>query len=199
MPTAVQETECLLRDIAAAFVEKPDEVSVCSTEAMDGAVIFGMRCAEQDEPLLIGKGGSHAAAFGFLVEQFGKAEGREYIFRLITAEKDPEWREMAERTLREYSPTKASELLSGILENLEIESFAVSFLAKGELYDFTIEVSSKHDFYTLLKPTEFVLNRSADGRPLDKKTTFIVAELGALFRAIGRRAGVKFQITVEKP
>lgn len=78
----------LFRSLAALLVEKPGALRVACQEADDGAAYFAIKGDPEDEGKLVGKGGSHAAAFRFLAERMGMSIGRPWNLKVITV-RDP--------------------------------------------------------------------------------------------------------------
>lgn len=202
--TETQQLSDLLRDLAGALVDKPEAIRVATQAALDGTSYWAVKGDPEDESKLVGRDGSHVNALRLVVQEIGRANGKVYTFRLIT-DNDARARPPGNpRDVLEYDPRPARDLLCRILAELELAEFAVE-VGPGAgprnslRFDFAVRVKEAADYSELLKPRRLVL-REGSARAEEVAVEMpIVDALGTLFRAIAKRAGVRFQINVVKP
>lgn len=188
----------ILRDIAAAIVERPGEIRAAAQPAEDGACYFALKGHREDESKLVGTGGSHVDALAFLVAAAGAAAGRAFTFRLIT-EGNPERRPPnPPRDVIDHDPNPARELLRRMLDRLDLRAFEVE-VGPGNgprnSLTFLFSIRVKEEDYRRLTAPPFPPGFE-DGR-FDEQT--VVGALGTLFRAIAKKAGVRYSLTVREP
>jgi predicted RNA-binding protein YlqC (UPF0109 family) len=174
MTTDAQITN-LLRDLVSTFVERPEALRVAAQPAADGACYFAMKGALEDESKLVGAGGSHVDALALLVAEFGRAD-------------------QPPRDVIDHDPQPARELLCRVLSSLDVGAFAVT-VGPGPgprnslTFLFEISLHDAVDYKRLTVPVQHVSCENAT----------IVAALGTLFRAIAKKNGVRYNLTVKEP
>lgn len=183
-------TTTLIRDIAAAFVDHPEQID-CRSQASEDAVYFAMRGALADEGKLVGAQGAHVDAMTLLVSEFGKSEGHTFGFLLMTTGTRTDRPKAPERQASGHSPAPAQSLMVRILERIHIGGFDVS-VAFSETYVFTIKVNALQDYIKLTVSQPF---KRPSGTQQEMS---IVGALGTLFRAIARKEGVRYAISVRQ-
>jgi predicted RNA-binding protein YlqC (UPF0109 family) len=188
--TATNPTKEILRDLFGFFLMHPEEMKI-EPRPLDGGTLWQMKGHLDDEPILVGKKGSHVRAIAFLIENFGRARGEVYSSRLYTERKESDRPGMKPRAAMDYDPTAANELLTRILTNSNVGTFGVavekSFGSDGMLtFTFLIRLREAGDYEELTVPAK-------------GQTETLVGSIGTLFRAVAKKAGVEFEIAVEKP
>jgi predicted RNA-binding protein YlqC (UPF0109 family) len=187
MNTVSNPTEELLRDLVSRFVDHPDALEIAHQVA-EGSTYFVLKPHLEDEGRLIGSSGSHVRALSFFVASLGRAHRTKYTFRLLTAG-EPQTRRREELDVLKHDPEPSFLLLERILDAFRVEDYDVGVSpGSGErdslTFVFAVKVSvAWYDFFTV------------PGR--DNPMT-IAAALGTLFRAIAKKAGVRYQINFEK-
>jgi predicted RNA-binding protein YlqC (UPF0109 family) len=188
MTETEQTTKALLRDLAAAMTKRPDKINVECHSSVEGTVFWEMTCAPEDRGKLIGARGSHARAFAFLVAKMGAAEGERWEFKLET-ERGESVSEPPVARPKWHDPKPAHELLDRALAELPLRQFAVEAPRPDEsdplFFHFDIRVPDKGDRYALIGQ-----ERHGDA------SQSVLNALGTLFRAMGRKLGVAYQINV---
>lgn len=182
----------LLRDIVAGIVGRPEAIEIASQPA-PGTCYWMLRVAPEDDGKAIGTEGAHARALAVLIDAWGRAEGEVHTFRLITHERRSDRSPDKIKDVLTFDPEPARLLLSRVLLNLPLDGFAIDVGpgagARDTLtFSFTIRVASDGDRRELLRPRKF------EGRE-----NTVIAAIGTLFRAMARKSGVAFEITVEEP
>lgn len=190
------DAHSLILRITRAFVAHPLDLRLTTQTAEDGSIYWAMTCHEDDEPKLIGRAGSHAAALRYLVTQFGRTEGLAWTFRAITPSSRFGQEKAEQVVAKEYDPTPAEALLAAILAQLEIGNYRVrcdTDEGKRTMLAFRFIVS-------LENPTDYGVLKSQ--RPFEHKegdTMSTLDALSTLYRAMAKTAGVRFKIVVEEP
>jgi len=190
MTTETTETKQLIRDLLASFTNHPEALDI-EAQLAPGSAYWMIKGHPEDEPILVGRQGSHVRALAFLIQSFGQARDEQHTCRLLT-EREPRPRpQMEARAVLRFDPEPSRALLSRILEELAIDSFAVLVGPGTEprrslTFVFSIQVKDAADYNVLTVAP-------------DSSSETIVGALGTLFRAIAKKNGVRFVITVEKP
>lgn len=186
----------LLHDLVAGIVSKPEAIEIGS-QAAPGTCYWIMRVGPEDNSKAIGKEGSHAAALASLLAAWGEAEDEVHTFRLINSER----RDAPPERIRDvvhYDPEPRRVLLERILAELALSGYVVA-VGPGVgprstlTFEFSIRVVTEEDASVLLRPRTI---KGVDGA---KELPTVVAALGTLFRAIGRKDGVNFELRVARP
>lgn len=193
MTLDAKETQTLLRDLTAAFVERPDALEINFSEHPSGRTYWTMKGHVGDMPRLVGKGGSHVDAIKLLVEQFGRAADLTYLFALLDADPGPSFGESAEKIATEWDPGPTVELLERVLDVLGVGEYKVESSARysGERdkprFDLVVHVRDDEDHKLLTVPPE-----------LNRKSQPVVTALGTIFRAIAKSEGVRISLEVRR-
>jgi hypothetical protein len=149
-----------------------------------------MKPHSDDEPVLVGVGGSHINALAFLVETLGKVKGKTYIFRLITMDAFRERKRKVTPKPAAFDPEPSCDLLLKVISALEIPALVTcqGMTDEAEPYtEFRITVTDDEYYDGLTKSI-------SDEKPEQR----LIVALGTLFRAIGKAHGVKFQVRAAK-
>jgi predicted RNA-binding protein YlqC (UPF0109 family) len=208
--TAAAQVEDLLRDLCSAFVERPELLKVASQESLTGECFFALQGAPEDEPILVGKHGSHVDALTWLVAQFGEAEERAFTFRLVTPGERGEWEPMRRNDATEHDPRPARDLLCRILEAIGATQFSVEVgpgtgARSSLLFIFTIRPRDSDDHARLITPRRVVVRPALPecgkypARPERAIESTFLAAVGTLFRAISRKTGARYSVAVVPP
>lgn len=204
MPTTVHNTENLLRDLVAAFVQHPESVVVVSQPSLDGSVYFALRGHTGDEGRLVGSGGCHVDALTFLVGLLGQVEGLNYTFRLITNQAPRQTTPLTARHVAQYDPERVRALLGRLMEELGFDNCSVTAgppkgIQHALAFHFTIKPESARDFDLLLREVTVVIFPKTDEHPEKSVRMRLIEALGTILRAIAKHDGVRFSITAEEP
>lgn len=190
--TDLARTKQVLRDLVAAFTIHPEAIQI---DAMPGGQWVMKGARHEDEPVLVGKHGSHVRALSFLMRAIGEARGESYSLKLITTH-EPRGGRMAKKKVADnHDPAPAAELLGRILAELSIGDFMVETEPgeAGELlaFNLTIRVRQFADYNALTV---------APGSPSPVVVTSetLVGALGTLFRAIAKKIGVRYDLVVAR-
>jgi predicted RNA-binding protein YlqC (UPF0109 family) len=188
-PSDLLRIETLLRDLICSFLQKPEELKIIHQAAKDGSVYWAVKGASCDEGKLIGKGGCHADALEFLVEEIGRMRGQTFTFRLVTVNQD--WNSVAPeyRNAVEFDAEPFRKLLVRLLEELQIASPTVRVgpgSGSRQILTFLFEIEAA--------PSDFTFLTVPHSGNEDRQT--IIASIGTIFRAAARHTGVRFDVTV---
>ncbi len=189
--TTDTKTKELLRDLVHAFTMHPGDLEL-EVQHADGAALWMIKGNKEDEPFLVGKGGSHVRALSFLVRCIGLARREKYTFTLITRQAPKVRPPMEPNAAIKHDPSPSQALLVRILEELAIDLFTVS-VGPGSgprntlTFLFEIFVRDVADYNALTVS------------PFPDSSETIVGALGTLFRAIAKKNGVRFDIAVASP
>jgi predicted RNA-binding protein YlqC (UPF0109 family) len=186
-------TKQLITDLVAGYVEHPEAIEVGFQERRldDGHefIYWALGCHPDDEAPLIGQGGCHAQALTFLIERMGAASGKTYAFRLVTKGKPRNRPRAHPLDAVSYDPAPKQLLLFRLLLALGIEAKVSVGPGNGNrknlLFVFSVDAHSEEDYRALTVPVEG-----------EEKT--VVGEVGCLYRAVAKRAGVRFTIQVNR-
>lgn len=186
--TAKEETRTLIRELAAAYTQHPEALEI-GEQVGTTSCLWMLRGHRDDEPLLVGINGCHVRALARIVAALGVPLGQVFRFKLLT-EHEPQLRpRFKPKTEIGYDPEPARLLMEKLLEATEIGPFGISVGAGEDPRDVPTFV------FVVTAPTSRdrgLLQISQTGAPEDS----IVGALSTLFRAIGRKHGVKFEIRI---
>lgn len=208
--SAKSDVERLLRDLASAFVERPAELKIASQESLTGECFFALQGAPEDEPILVGKGGSHVNALTFLVAQLGEAEGKTFTFRLITPNEPDEdsapWERIKTQSAIAHDPAPAAAMLRRIFDALGVQATVEVSPGRGArsslAFVFQIHPRDAEDHQRLTAGRRVVVRPflPANGRHPERREIAIEATiegaLGTLWRAIALSQGVRYSVAV---
>jgi predicted RNA-binding protein YlqC (UPF0109 family) len=190
--TDLARTKQLLRDLVAAFTIHPEAIQIDATPGGQW-VMKGAR--HEDEPVLVGKHGSHVRALSFLVRAIGEARGESYSLKLITTH-EPRDRVTKKKIAETHDPAPAAELLGRILAELSIGDYMVE-TEQGQTVDMllafnlTIRVRQFADYNALTVAP-------GSTSPVVVTSETLVGALGTLFRAIAKKIGVRYDLVVAR-
>lgn len=190
--TAPSKVSELLRALAGAFLAHPEELMVVHQEALDGACLFGMQGEKEDEPRLIGAGGTHVTAFSTLVAAMGDRRNLKWSFKLVTSPGRANPAPNPPKDTLKHDPAPAMLLLSRVLKECLVGGFAVEIShGKGPrrdlTYAFSIYLLDQRDYARMVHWTE------PDGKMK------LIEAIGTLYRAIARSQGVRYELEVKSP
>lgn len=182
--TAVRD---LLRSLVASFVSRPEEIQIATQLAEDGACFFALKVAREDESKIVGAGGSHVDALNLLVRAFGAARSRAFTFRAITPG-PPLAQKLPARDVLEHDPRPALALLNSTLGALDHHANVGVGPGSGprNTLTFVFRIAAGADAYDALTA------------PFNGSGCTIIAAIGTLFRAIAKKNGVNYVISVIK-
>ncbi len=89
MTPEAAKVEELIRETCGAFVSHPHALQITCQESKNGHATWVMRSHPEDEPKIVGVGGSHIKALTFLVGMRGLIEGKDYTFKFVTEHQNP--------------------------------------------------------------------------------------------------------------
>jgi predicted RNA-binding protein YlqC (UPF0109 family) len=190
--TNLQTAETLLRDLLVAIGCRPEAIEIANQLKPSGACYWVFRVHAEDEGKVLGQQGSHVKALTALMMAWGRADKTNYSLRFIDrAPPGTRERPQPEEPLT-YDIAPAATLLERCLSNLDLTAFCVEAGPGNDterMLTFTLKLKLMFasDYSALVRP----------GNP-DGETTLIGA-LGTLFRAIGRKDGVKIEIALAEP
>lgn len=174
----------LIRDLATAYIDNPEALRIEYQRAETADVYWMMSGHPEDEGKLVGAGGCHVDALERIIAQIGRSAGVTYTFRLLTRAPSQE-RVAAPRDVMEYDPGRARELLARLLEATGVHatvSVGPGRGPRGSLsFTFAIHADDAADYARLV---------CIDGA----RGSTLVAAFGTLFRAIGKKDGVRFLV-----
>lgn len=183
--------ETLLRDLLTLVVDEPAALEI-ARQPGPGSCYWMLRCAPDDESKITGVKASHVKAIAALLSGWGAAEGERHTFRFLhRQEPRPRPRDPAKDVMH-YDTEPARLLLIRCLEKLDLAGFGVACGPGGGArhmltFEFSIHLMTESDNGRLIQQG-----------PPDGFTTLLAA-LGTIFRAIGRKAGVKIEIVITRP
>lgn len=192
MTNDTKRTETILRDLIASFTTHPEAVQI-DAQLAPGSAYWMVKGHPEDEPILVGKQGSHVRALAFLVYSFGAARKEHHTFRLITEQAPRVRPPMQQLAAMRHKPEPARLLLVRLLEELYIGSFRVE-VGPGTgprsalTFVFAITVQDSRDYNALTVSA---------AEPRTDET--IIGALGTLFRAIAKKNGVRYELAISLP
>jgi len=186
-----QNIQLLLHELISSFVEHPDALVVDVMADGPGYFIFEVTPHREDESKLLGQRGCHVRSLQFLTYRFGEAQGKKYLFNLVTTQESG-GRRQADRKATLFDPEPIKRILLEIMKALELPVHVSAeqdgTTEEGYLYFvFVIKVMDPKSGKTLLGPV-----------PFGKGQMTLTEALGTLLRAIARAEGVVFQVEVEQ-
>lgn len=182
-----EENYLLIRRTLEALIENPRDL-VIDFKELPGRVDWIVNTHIEDQPLVIGQGGTHIKALELLVWELGERIDTDYHFRLMSPARPARRADRAKKEAKEYDATEARELLNDWLYVLLDERpklDCAAMLIPPLRYTFIVQAINRADHEKLLVAQT------------DKFPDRIIAPaLGTLFRAYGLRDGVNFTIEV---
>lgn len=203
------ETEELIRDLLTRFVHHPEALTIERSRNADGGHHYKVRGHQEDNGIIIGRGGSHFKAMQLLVTLFAEHDSYQ-------VDSDSEYmppRAWAEKQLADYDPEPVCELLGRILDRLPVGEYELAYalpaLPPGEkrmcVYSLKFDEADvgygakrSYDYMIGQRESEYA-KRHGPVTTLDTRSTTVVGSIGTLFRAIGEKDGVKFLIKILRP
>ena len=179
----------IIRSLVESFIDHPTQLRI-ETTPHPGVLYWLMQFHADDHSKAVGKRGAHYDALKLLIAEIGRANDTQYVLRRY---REPEPTDRSENMRRgcpeEYDPTRATHILTGLLEHLHLGDFQVhANQVAGEhplSFGFTIHTRTALDYKALTVP------REDNALPMT-----LVGAIGTLFRAYGNRNGVKFTVEV---
>lgn len=171
------QTRDLIVDLVGRYVDRPADLRCEFQTTEKGDVYWMMKGHEADEGKLVGIAGCHVKALERLIVRVGAEQRKTYTFRLLTIGEPLRRPKQAPRDVIEYDPRPARDLLCRLLDALAVQRF-------------TVEVGPGSDprrsltFVFTVKTASYI-----DAETLDA--------LGTLYRAIAKRDGIRFQISLQ--
>lgn len=183
------QTKEVLRDVIAAFSTHPAALRIDAEPhpTKENVTLWQVRGAPEDEPVHVGKKGSHVRALAVLVHHFGKAQGTVFTFTLHTKRAPMERPAMRPRAVEKHNPEPQRLLLARLLEECDLAAFRVDVVSRPSSnlsFELRVVVTSPDDYSTLTVPED------------SRSTETLVGAIGTLFRAIGKNLGVEFEVAV---
>lgn len=181
----------LIRALVASYILHPKKLLLEGSE-IDGRIYFEMKAAFDDQPKLIGKGGSHIKALRFLLREIGRGQQVDYNINLLEPTPGPRGEPEKPKAVSYYETKEAHELLERAAGSLVLGQVRVDCARiPGDRpcsYLFTITPRDANDYADLITPDD-----------ADPEEQTVIGALGTLFRAYANKAGVQFKIDVKKP
>lgn len=183
----LKQTEDLIRRIITAITYHPECLEIKHTE-FKGAVYWTVKAHADDQPKIIGKGGTHVRALAFLVAEIGLRSDSMYKFKLTEPEHGQRSESTKPTTPQIYSPKKAADTILEVVEAIFGKDSATIKIPTqspyDHVYDFEIQMRDISDVPDLRTPYED-----------DQYEMTIIGCLGTLWRAWAKRDGVDFTIS----
>lgn len=171
-----QQTRDLIIELVGRYVDRPADLRCEFQTTEKGDVYWMMKGHETDEGKLVGIDGCHVNALESLIVRIGTEQRKTYTFRLLTIGEPRRRPQQAPRDVIEYDPRPARDLLCRLLYALAVQRFSVE-VGPGS------DPRRSLTFVFRVKTASYI-----DGDMLDA--------LGTLFRAIAKKDGVRFQISL---
>jgi predicted RNA-binding protein YlqC (UPF0109 family) len=187
--TDPEQSLAAFRRLVCAILDHPDELRVDVNEGDGYLRIDASWAAEPDQGKLVGEMGTHARALWFVLQTMGERVGGRWQFKVRfperTGPRPPKGRN-AERPAK-HSHEADLVVLIEVVDACLGQPLAVAAHPEGQPGDvcFRIVPSTRESDTVLREQVEF-----------HNRQTTLVAELGTLFRAIGRRQGVNYRVEV---
>lgn len=184
MTPELKPTADFLQNVLSRIVHHPEDVQVIPT-VFRGAVYWEIRANADDQPKLIGRGGTHIRALAFLVAEIGLASGEMYKLKLSEPEHGQRSPAVKPTTPTKYNPVHASKLLLDVTELIfGKDSCSITTTATGNEFEFAIIMRDAADVPDLRTPYE-----------ADPYELTVIGALGTLWRAWAKKDGVEFTVT----
>lgn len=183
-----ENTKTLIREIVERMVQHPDLIRLAFLNT-ETEIEFALAVEDVDEPVMVGRRGTHVDALTFLVLQIGMAVGKTYALKLLTKNMPVDREPSPEKRAEEYDPRPTRELLCRILEALDVRGFTVEARkVRGECitYEFHVAVNEETDYMRLTV--------ASGARPKTVQGT-----LRTLLWIMAKQDGVKFFFMVDAP
>lgn len=184
----------VIERLVAALVDDQRAVEL-DANVLPGRVNWSFRVDVNDAGKVIGRNGTHLRALQLVIERMGAATNEEWR----TASQDPVGLERARRPYaeepRNHDAGDDWKLLCEVLVALGINATVTPTGSIADGYNFQVRGDGVQDHEALLDAHEAIYSRNQKERdPLN-----VLGALGTLFRAIGRRQGVRYRIETPLP
>jgi predicted RNA-binding protein YlqC (UPF0109 family) len=184
MTTELKPTADFLRNILSRIVYHPEDIEILTT-IFRGAVYWNIRANADDQPKIIGKGGTHIRALTFLVAEMGLSADSMYKLKLSEPEHGQRSDSTKPPTPANYNAEPAAELLLAALETIFGKDTAtIITTGTGYAFDFEIRMRDTADVPDLRTPYED-----------DQYEMTVIGALGTLWRGWAKKDGVEFTIS----
>jgi len=191
--TSLETTHALLEDLLLSLVDKEGALTLRANEHT-GRIDWTVGVDINDITKIIGKGGAHMRAIRLIVDLMGRAKNPVEIWNFEHDEPEEGLRHRREDMEQPnfHDPEDDTILLSEILSAIGVDcSVAVSGAIAGG-FDFSIRPHSQAANQALLEPHEAIYKRwQKEREPLN-----LAAALGTLWRAVGKKNGVRYRVSV---
>lgn len=177
-PKTIESVKGTLEDLVDALTSVEAKIEHVDFDGPSPKAVLYIVPADGDYGRINGKDGSHFGALAAIIERISKAQGIGLELRLL--EPNP----IASRPDRTdpLEPAPAVELLENIITfDLRLEDASVRFVIRDGFHQFEVATRSPE--------TYAALNERFGSVPL-------VAALGTLLRAAGKKAGKKYRLVI---
>lgn len=177
------KTESLTRRLLNRIIYHPENLEIEHTE-FHGAVYWNVTAHADDQPKIIGKGGTHIRALTFLIAEIGLSADSMYKLKLNEPEVGTRT-ESTQASPKNYDATPAAQILQEVLESIfGPESVTIRTTGKGFDFEFEIVMRDTDEVPDLRIPYDN-----------DPNEMTIIGSLGTLWRAWAKKDGVNFTIS----
>lgn len=190
MPHISQTSQSLER-LVSSLLTDPDGM-LFTGSVLNQRVNFTLSASIRDFGGLVGQNGSHLRALQLIAEQMGKVQGSQWVVRLEEPEGERQPAYPKTPPPQHHSSTEDEDTLDELLLALGITAMVA---VQGDIpngYVFTICPFAQQDKDALETPHPAIYSpNQRETKPLS-----LVAAIGTLTRAIGRRQGVSYQVQI---
>lgn len=187
MTTAEQTTGAILERLILALVDHPQDAEL-EAITLPSRINWRLRVNINDAGKVIGKKGAHVIALKLLIAKMGDRLGQVWDLKVIDPEEGR--REVSAARLvpvsGHHSPTADAAMLDDLLEAVTGNTYAIAANATGAA-DFTFTIT----------PNDWPAHEALVDKAAGTEETLIAA-IGTLYRAVGRRQGVGYAVEVAK-
>lgn len=188
MTTETARLQALIRTIIEKFIDYPSSLMIEPKE-QPGMVYWTIKGHADDQSKLVGKQGAHYQAMLVIIAELGNALETQYILkRYLEPDPAPRRDSMQKKTVTQYDPAEAEELLIQILTSIAVGEFAVNTIPLSPTaFTFSIITPARADYNLLTVASEKRTN------PMT-----LIGAIGTIFRAYANREGVRFNLEVRQ-
>lgn len=187
----ISQISAPLERLVSSLLTDPDGL-LFTGSVLNGRVNFTLSASIRDFGGLVGQNGSHLRALQLIAEQMGKVQGSQWVVRLEEPEGERQPAYPKTPPPAEHDTADDALILADLLEGLGVNAFVE---VSGDIpsgYVFKVSPFAHQDKDALETPHPSLYSpNQRETKPLS-----LVAAIGTLFRAVGRKSGVTYQISI---
>ena len=189
--TNLETTHALLEDLLLSLVDKEAALTL-RANLLPGRINWSVQVDVSDTGKVCGTGGSHLRALQLVIDLMGRHQKEEWHLALEDPEGTVRVRKPDAPMPEDHDTSDATLLLSEILSAIGIDCSVVVSGGIAGGFDFEIRPHGQQDHAALLDAHPAIYRKNQK----ERQEINLVAALGSLWRAGGRKSGVAYRVSV---